>query len=629
MAAAESKRDDGAPSRWLLSAIALVVLLSVVIVVAVPLLISKDALRERLEQDVGAVTGHRVTIGEAVEIAFLPIPTVIARDLEVRSSTASADETLLAAGEVRADFAIMSALTGRPQFSNVALIAPELAITIRADGTNNWRPSDRQTPTENPATQNVAPMQTGPMAPLGIVRIENGVVRIRDERRGREETLTSVNGTLSWPRVGLGARVELAAVLRDEPVRLVASAERPADLLAGDVAPLRLTFTSDLLNLSYNGTASLRAVPVLDGEITLASPSVRRALRWSGTEIKPGEAIGALELEAEVQTALPQVRLEDLIIDIDDNRGIGALDISWQDAERPTVAGTLAYDTLDVGAFLRAFTPLPSDGDAIASTIDTGFLRQLGMDLRLSAQTARVGTLTLGNLAAAARIEEGRALFDIGDATAYGGNVLGRIAISEDGFDGGGELQFSAQGVDFGAVYDAIGIRGPLPRGVGMMNMSIVSPNPIWATALQDLRGSIEMTMQNGAVPMLNLARFRELSSNQRFFEIDQAAEGQLGFTSASFVADFANGTAEIKTGEITTGNARIVLSGLIPYDRGSLAMSGAILAPSAPLAPGQDANSVLQGEGQPPASPSSTPPLRFFIGGSWPNPVISPIFQN
>jgi ATP adenylyltransferase/5',5'''-P-1,P-4-tetraphosphate phosphorylase II len=38
--------------------------------------------------------------------------------------------------------------------------------------------------------------------------------------------------------------------------------------------------------------------------------------------------------------------------------------------------------------------------------------------------------------------------------------------------------------------------------------------------------------------------------------------------------AEFENGTAEITRGDISTGNSVLQLIGLVPYDRGSLALS-------------------------------------------------------
>jgi AsmA protein len=626
----ERRSDGDLPVRWLLSGIVAALAIVLLSVLALPLFVSDERMRERIADEIAAASGHRVTLGEDLEIGFLPVPTITVTGLTLSSYRSSGAEALLVAEKVQADFGLMSVLAGEPQFSNFRLTRPVATFEVFPDGTTSWT-SRRGHIAESAAIaadnararmdnaedgETTRPM---PMTPLGAVNVADGRLRIINRETGREATLSDIDGNLTWPRVGMGARLELTGEFRGEQVRVSAGAERPSDLLAGNVAPFRLDVTSDLLSLKYAGTAGFNGTPVLSGRLSLSSPSARRALQWSGTDIKPGEAIGALDLEASLQAGGPQIRLNDLVLEIDRNRGIGVLDINWPADSKPIISGTLAYDALDVGAFLGAFTPLPIEGADIAQPIDTGFLRQLGLDLRLSAQTARIGSITLQSLAAAARIEEGRALFDIGDAVAYGGNVLGRVAISEDGLRGGGELQISAQNVDFGSVYEAIGMTGPLPRGSGTMNLALRSPNPIWATTLQDLQGTIEMSIRDGRVPMIDLGRFRELSRNTRFFEIDQASGDGIPFRTAVLNATFADGTAEIKQGEIVTENAAIVLSGLVPYDRGSLAMSGAITAPPPPndqAAPAPD------------AAPAGAP-LRFFVGGSWPTPVISPIAQN
>lgn len=629
------KPGDSPSARWLFGVIVLFIALIGAAAFAVPVLITTDTLRLALEEEISAVTGHEVMLGETTAVRYLPTPKISVDGIRIFDSKGG-ETPILTANRMAADFGLMSALTGRGQFANFHLENPDVLLEIFLDGTTGWT-SERGHVAESAAiaAEKAQTRREGneedetpavPMTPLGVVSLSNGTVRVVDHIHDREETLTEVNGSLSWPRVGMGARIDISGVLRDEAIKIVASSERPAELLVGEPTPLRFNLTSDLLSLNYNGTIAFNGSAMLDGDIRLSSPSARSALRWSGAEIKPGEAIGALELEAQLQGGARQIRLNDLLLDIDDNRGIGVLDIAWPENGLPNISGTLAYNAFDVGAFLEAFTPLPGEGDDIATTIDTGFLRQLGLDLRLSAQTARIGPVALGNLAAAARIEEGRAVFDIGDATAYGGNVIGRVVISEHGFDGGGELKLSLQNADFGQLYDAVGTTGPLPRGTGTMNLSISSPNPIWATTLRDLTGNLDLTMQQGVIPKLNLARFRELSASERFFPLDRAADGELAFRSARFAATIANGTAEVTTAEILTENATIILSGLIPYDRGSLAMSGAVTAarPAAPA--GQEGAPAPQPA---PANQPSTPPLRFFIGGSWPTPVISPIRQD
>lgn len=619
--------------------IALAVMVLVIAAIAtsvMPLVVSGETVRVRLEQQLAALTGHRVVLGQNTELRFWPMPQLSMNGITISSRRHLDARPILEADHVTAQFNLVSALTGRPRFNDILLVRPTFALERYARSQTSWT-SDRGEIAEEAAKVADAeadqPSSPAGQSPLGMLRVEAGTLIVDNQPLGHVETVTALNGMVSWPSIAAPARADFSGVLRGEPIHVTAGSSRPVDLMAGAMAPFDMTFSSTLLNLVYRGSASFDRRVVLEGEVELESPSVRRALLWSGTEIKPGQAIGALEVEAHLSGSGRQLRFDDLILGIDDNRGVGALDLAWPEDGRPSLAGTLAFDTLDVTAFLSAFTPLPTEGNEIAATIDTGFLRQIGLDLRLSAQTARIGRVSMANMAAAARVEEGRALFDIGDATAFGGNVSGRVAISEDGFSGGGEIHLSAQAVNFGAIYDTLEIAGPLPRGIGMINLTLRSPNPVWATSLGNIQGTMELAVESGVLPRFNPARFRELAGSQRFFSISEASEGEMPFRTARFAAEFENGTAEITRGEIATDNAVLRLIGLVPYDRGSLALSGSLGPPAPPLAAEQSAVQAPAAEpGTTPAAPAAAnapPPFLFFIGGSWPDPVISPIVPN
>jgi len=222
--------------------------------------------------------------------------------------------------------------------------------------------------------------------------------------------------------------------------------------------------------------------------------------------------------------------------------------------------------------------------------------------------------VVVASLTAAARVEQGRANFDVGDATAYGGNLIGRIAISEKGVDGGIKVQLSARKTNFGGLFDAIGLTGPLPRGTGSLDIEVTSPYPTWATALSDLTGKIDLAVGTGVVPGLNIQKFRELAKTERFFDLDQLGEGTgFAFKSAHIKATIAEGEANLATAELIGTEQMISFSGVIPYSRSSLAIAGVLgMAPPA--------------DGKTEKTASVLEPVRFFIGGSWPRPVISPV---
>jgi AsmA protein len=594
LVADDTSRQGFRRVRWLL-----VLVLAVALIIggalSIPLFVSEQRIGEHLRIELEDATSHRVDFDPAMEIVFFPVPSIKITNVTIHSDS-DPEQPLLTAETIEADFGLASVVLGGPEFSDIALQRPVARVVLDENGVSNWHDADHLSATDE-ELESTSGAEAQPfafdMSRIGNLEFRDGTLLYDDRRNDRSESVSAINGNL------------------------VVNAERPIELLNGTPAPLRLNVSSELLTFNLSGTANLAsASPSFVGDLELSSPSVRRALQWSGTELKPGEAISALELEAEIQAAAGQVNLANVLLDIDNNRGIGALSLNWTEGAPPAISGTLAYSALDVGAFLNAFAPLPLDGGQLTPSIDTGFLRQLGLDLRFSAQTARIGRLELQNLAAAARIERGRALFDIGDASAYGGHIMGRIIISENGFDGGGEIQLTAENVDFGAAYQAVGVTGPLPRGRGTLNLTVASPNPVWATTARDLQGRLEMAMGEGSIPGFNLQTFRTLASQERFFSLTRASEGDLPFRSARFATTFANGTAEIDMAEILSGNTTVALSGLIPFDRGSLAMSGAITDAPAQAAEGAEA-------------PAAPPALRFFVGGSWPAPVISPVMGN
>jgi len=612
--------------RAAISGAVFVLVIILAVIASLPLAVSSGVVRDRLERDIGAWAGHPVSLGDAPSIDYWPTPTIQLDNVVMRPSTFAGGDPIMRADSIVANFNLFSAVLGAPSFSEFRLIRPTFNVELYPDSTSNWSSASGDLAQgiaaaierDQAAQAGETPPQSAVIpdsAALGAVTIEDGTVRWIRDPGAEAEKLTAINGTVAWTAPTAIARANITAIFRGEQVTLAGSTSAPLLLIGRRTAPLDVKITSVPLKLDFAGSASLGTDLFLSGALKLSSVSVRRALEWSGTDIKPGEALGALELSAKVNAEQTRARLDDLIIMVDRNRGIGVLDVALREDEPPLITGTLAFSSLDIASFLQAFTPLPKTGSDIASTIDTRFLRELGLDLRLSAQTASFGPVVLSNLAAAARVEQGRANFDVGDATAYGGSLIGRIALSEQGVDGGVKVQLSARKMNFGGLYDAIGMTGPLPRGNGSLDIEVTSPYPTWATALSDLTGKIDLAVDAGIVPGLNIAKFRELSKTERFFDLEQLGEGTgFPFKTARLQATIAEGEANLTTAELAGPQQMISLSGVIPYSRSSLAIAG-VLGPVPPA----------EGETRQPDS-AAPETLRFFIGGSWPQPVISPV---
>ncbi|WP_169054265.1 AsmA-like C-terminal region-containing protein [Nitratireductor sp. XY-223] len=601
---------------------------SLVIVVsgiALPFAISTDLVRDRLERDISEWTGHEVELLDNPEIGFWPVPRIELNRISVSSRTNEEAQPIVFADELKADFSILSALRGKPSFSNFILVRPVFTVERFPEGITSWNSesgriaegmsiSVTHADTNGDSEANLQPI---PAYRLGEVTVENGTFTWIDHDTGDTEKVTAINGAISWPRLNGGIRADISGIYRGEAASLGLTSSQPLLLLSQRTAQVSVNLQSTPMSASFEGTASLSDPPFANGTVTMQSPSMRQALEWVGTQIKPGEAIGALSLDAELQWQNGRAMFDKLIVELEGNRGIGVLDFKQYD-DKPGISGTLAFNSLDIASFLRAFTPLPRTGEDIAQTIDTSFLSQLMLDMRLSSQSASFGPISMTNVAATAKIDEGRATFDIGDATAYNGSVLGRITLAESGIEGGGEIRFSARNINLEQALNDLGISGPFPQGTATINVALSTPFPTWATGLSDLAGKFDLSIVNGFVPSFDAARFRELAATERFFGLGGISSGSFPFTSAEFEARFANGIAEIVKGEIDAENAHLSLTGIIPYQRGGLALIGVLNEVAEPAEDAGTEQAAVTDES-----------VQFFVGGSWPTPVISPIISN
>ena len=625
--------------KWRISrSIVLLAVLPVLAILAVLLLIpfavSSDVVRDRLERDIGNWAGQRVMLGNAPQMTFWPVPRIQLDNVKILPLTNLDSDPIMRADSIVANFNLFSAAIGSPSFSEFRLVRPTFNLEIYPDGSTNWtsgegeltRGVEAAVAIDEAAQSDTTPtlrMEIPENSAFGSVTMVDGTLNWVRDPGAPAERLSAINGTVIWQSPGSVARTNLSAIFRGEQLKIEASSPSPLLLLGRRSAPVEAVITSSPLNLEFNGEVNLSSTGFANGELNLKTPSVRRALEWSGTDIRPGEAIGALELSADLSSSEMTAKLDDLILVVDDNRGIGVLDVAFDKNAPPLVAGTLAFNTLDVTSFLKAFTPLPHSGADIASTIDTRFLRELRLDLRLSAQSAKLGPITMTNMAAAARIEGGRATFDLGDAMAYGGNMLGRVLLTEAGSGGGAKLQLSVRNMEFGSLFDKLGLVGPLPRGRGTLDLELDTPYPTWATAPADFTGRFSLSVGPGSISGLNIEEFRELAASRPFFQLDDTNTGSsFQFEKVSFAADIADGAAEITRGEIVGEDETITLSGVIPYSRGSLAVAGSLAETVADDGAANDETL----EAEPVASSQRPKPLRFFIGGSWPEPVISPV---
>lgn len=586
-------------------------------IAALPFLVSTTVMRDRIAQEIGTWSGYRVGLGAAPEITLLPSPRAVLKNVTLSRWGSGDAPPVIRSERVEIDLSPFAALRGRVSFSAVTLTRVQIRLERRADGSYGVPlPTGgrfmravtiaRDAVAANPSDPDISQF---PSETIGNITIRDGRLIEGDDT----ELLSSFNGELSWPAVDRRAIFNGNAIWHGETVSLDATANQFLVLLAGGIAPLNLKISAAPLAVSFDGAASISDLAFIDGNVELSSPSLRRTLEWFRTEIEPGEAIGAVGLVAKASGDLHRLKLEEAEITLGGNTGIGALNYTFNKVV-PELAGTLAFDRLDLKSFVSAFTELPIGTRARQSEIDTAFIDQINLDLRLSASEATAGQISLSGVAATANIKEGLAVFDISDSTAFSGNVQAGFRIDRKDGNNHGEVRLLASDVDAAAFTMALGQPRLVPEATGTISIILKGPIEDWESIPETASGSIVAKFGAGRIVGLDFSTFLDRVAKDGFFSLGSVSEGSLTIEQAELKATISEGVAQLEKAEVTTTEGTIALAGIVPYLGRSLALSGAISAPPAESGDGED--TIQQ---------SST---IFFVGGSWDNPFISPVLS-
>ncbi|MEO5759059.1 MAG: AsmA family protein [Mesorhizobium sp.] len=600
---------------WAIGAAVIVIAL---VVAALPLIASTRIVRDRIAWEMSAWSGFRVTIEGSPRIEVWPKFRAILSDVTLSQWTETDAPPVIEAERVEIDLSAMAAMRGDVVFSTARLVRPTIRVQRMANGL--FLPAQ---PTGGRITRSIdtarGVVNADPAKPdLDKLPADAfGTVEFRDGRMvasvgGKDdEILSSLSGQASWAAMNSNATLSATGIWRGESIAVDAASPKPLVLFAGGTAPLTLSFKAAPATFSFDGVASMSDNAYFDGQAKFSAPSLRRVLEWSQAGIAPGAAIGSVSISSKVSASAGRVKFENTAIALDNNPGMGALDFSYGEA-RPVISGTLAFDTLDLRSFLSAFTPLaPATGMTAPDEVDTSFADRVNLDLRVSAAHATAGAIQLADVAATAQVKDGLSVFDISDASAFGGNIQSSLRFDRKPEGTQVEIRLLASDIDGGAFGTAAGMTRLVPVGTGTVSVILKGPGKAWDSVFENADGSVSATFGPGALSALNLPAFLKHTEQGGFFALDDVSDGTLPIDGAEIKATISKGVARIDKAEANSAKYKLWLSGIASYAGRGLALSGGII---------QSDQTAAQTNTQGPNQSS------FFVGGTWSTPFISPI---
>ena len=327
--------------RFLLSAVVGLIVVLVAAVLVVPSVVDWNQYKGEIERRAEALTGRHLVIGGNVEIALLPAPALVARDVRLANIDGGTAADMVRLAFLEARVALGPLITGNIQVETIKLVEPVFELEILADGRKNWEFPPPATPTTQPsdavdgkpdATDEAAAEAAEPNVRLDNFVVENGTVVFRDRTTGREERLAGINARFA--AASLSGPFESAGeiVVRGVPLGFEATVGR---IIHGRTVPLdvALTAANGAIEVQLNGTAvGLATKPKFKGTLKASGGNLAELVRFAAGDGRlPGFLAQAFRFETEVVASADRADVRNLALSLGETQATGEATMTFAD----------------------------------------------------------------------------------------------------------------------------------------------------------------------------------------------------------------------------------------------------------------------------------------------------------
>jgi len=516
-----ARRRGGSPVPKIIGG---VVVLLIAAVFAAPMLIPTNAIRDRAIAAVKDSTGRDLTINGAVAASLVPSLGVSAQDVALSNAPWAGAQPMVRLGRLEVKLKLLPLLSGRIEVGSFVLDSPDIALQTNKQGHGNWEFTPPHPAADQPVE--VVAKPAGITLPadiaLGDMRIIKGKLAYTDGVSGKTQNLDDLNLKVSLPNLESPLAVDGSARWRDRDVAVTLTADKPRDLLIGPGSPVTLHVASDVVTLTYAGSAALANTATGDGDVDVATPSLRNLVGWTtGAPLAlSGDGLGPLSLKSHAAVTGKRVHLTNLQFGLDDIKANGDMEVDGGGL-RPTLKGRVAIDALDLTPYLPPEQPAapssakpgdspaagaPATGAAGWSTtpIDVSGMRTADVDVALSAGSITLRKIQTGKAVLGLVLTNGRLIATLDELALYEGQAKGRIVVDGSGPELGLETNLTVSSLQTEPLLAAAAGFDRF-SGAAASNTALTSHGRSERELIGGLNGNGTLSIANGAIKGIDL----------------------------------------------------------------------------------------------------------------------------
>ena len=434
-------------------------------------------------------TGGKVEFAGPVSVRYFP-------DVSVRGALVIRDASSLplirsiSTDQAKITIDLAQVLVGRVRIDALRLMRPR--IVLGAEARSSQTPQQRI-------------VKLFSFGPIGALHVRDGSIEL--ETASGRETIEKVQAhfdTSGGQTEGRALSGSGSFAFRGEEVRF--SIDSGAVTSTSTSIPVGLALTSDPGKVSMRGAASFKDGFQLDGIIQTDTADVRRFLRWLGVDLPDGQSLKEFSASGSMHASGTTLTIDEGSFKLDSNSAVGLL--AFTAGAKPRIEGTLDFEQLVLDPYLGD----AASEDATASLSERAgaqisdwiLLRSLDVDLRVSVDEIRAGTLRFGRGGFTIAAKDGTLAGETGEIEFCGGSAAGRLAVNAEQTPRV-SLVANLHDVSLKQCLDPLELGIPID-GVGEIKADLGGEGQDLATLGRSFFGEIKIAAQRGSLPM-NLAR--------------------------------------------------------------------------------------------------------------------------
>ena len=568
--------------------------LALIAMIASSWLINRDALRQAVEAQIRAVTGLDLTVKGPIDVSVFPGSYVSFHDVGLKGG--ADNEAALRVDVLTANLRLLPLLLQRFEIADVMMLRPQIHVKREADGESNWTPFIQTIArTMKPGADN--------QVSFSEIRIQDGVLTYEDASHGSEK-LDDIDLSLAWPSISRSFAVTGQFDWRGQRVDTSISVSDFVATLSGDRSGLKARLSSTPLKLAFDGTVANRTSAMMEGTLTVDSPSLRNALQWTGQPPPGSGGFGRFALKARANVVGASIALTNVNVELDGNVAEGVM--TYANNGRQTLQATLAADALDFSPYISTIRLLASGArDWNRQMFDLNALSSTDLDMRLSAARVTVGGSRLGRTAFGANLRDGALALSVGEAQVYGGVARGSLAVARADNAAEVKAQFQLTDADLQAFASEMFGMSKL-SGRGNVNVSLVASGSSPFGLAQSLSGTASLSGHDGAIAGFNVEQLLRRLQRSPLSGGGNFRNGATPYDNLTVAVKFADGLATAEDVRIEGPTTHITLSGTASVPTREYDLKG-----TAGLTQGGNGAGEFE--------------LPFVVQGPWDDPLVFP----